>query len=81
MFLWELIQMLNGSCLGEVTYGCAKGLDSVIYITIGTGVGVGVWANGRLLHGMLHPEGGHILLNRHPEDEKRRHLPKPRKLL
>ena len=61
---------VNGSCLGEVTYGCAKGLDSVIYITIGTGVGVGVWANGRLLHGMLHPEGGHILLNRHPEDEK-----------
>ena len=60
---------VNGSCLGEVTYGCAKGLDSVIYITIGTGVGVGVWANGGLLHGMLHPEGGHILLNRHPEDK------------
>ena len=61
---------VNGSCLGEVTYGCAKGLDSVVYITIGTGVGVGVWVNGGLLHGMLHPEGGHILLNRHPEDEK-----------
>ena len=30
---------VNGSCLGEVTYGCARGLDSVIYITIGTGVG------------------------------------------
>ena len=59
---------VNGSCLGEVTYGCAKGLDSVIYITIGTGVGVGVWVNGKLLHGMLHPEGGHILLTRHPED-------------
>lgn len=61
---------VNGSCLGEVTYGCAKGLDTVIYITIGTGVGVGVWAGGRLLHGMLHPEGGHILLTRHPDDEK-----------
>lgn len=59
---------VNGSCLGEVTYGCAKGLLSVIYITIGTGVGVGVWVNGKLLHGMLHPEGGHILLTRHPED-------------
>ena len=59
---------VNGSCLGEVTYGCAKGLDSVIYITIGTGVGVGVWVNGKLLHGMLHPGGGHILLTRHPED-------------
>ncbi len=59
---------VNGSCLGEMTYGCAKGLDSVIYITIGTGVGVGVCANGKLLHGMLHPEGGHILLQRHPQD-------------
>lgn len=61
---------VNGSCLGEVTYGCAKGLDSVIYITIGTGVGVGVCVGGKLLHGMLHPEGGHILLARHPEDAK-----------
>jgi fructokinase len=59
---------VNGSCLGEVTYGCAKGLDSVIYITIGTGVGVGVCVNGKLLHGMLHPEGGHILLARHEND-------------
>lgn len=59
---------VNGSCLGEVTYGCAKGLDSVIYITIGTGVGVGVCINGTLLHGMLHPEGGHILLARHEDD-------------
>lgn len=61
---------VNGSCLGEVTYGCAKGLDSVIYITIGTGVGVGVCINGTLLHGMLHPEGGHILLARHEDDPK-----------
>lgn len=59
---------VNGSCLGEVTYGCAKGLDSVIYITIGTGVGVGVCIGGKLLHGMLHPEGGHILLSRHGDD-------------
>lgn len=59
---------VNGSCLGEVTYGCARGLDSVIYITIGTGVGVGVWSGGQLVHGMLHPEGGHILLTRHESD-------------
>lgn len=61
---------VNGSCLGEMTYGCAKGLDSVVYITIGTGVGVGVCINGKLLHGMLHPEGGHILLERHPRDPR-----------
>lgn len=59
---------VNGSVLGEVTWGCGAGLDNVIYITIGTGVGVGVYAQGRLLHGMLHPEGGHILLPKHKDD-------------
>lgn len=54
---------VNGSCLGEVTYGAAKGLSSVLYYTIGTGVGGGIFVNGKLLHGMLHPEAGHILLN------------------
>lgn len=60
---------VNSSCLGEVTFGCAKGLDSVIYITIGTGVGVGIYVNGKMLHGMLHPEAGHVLLSKHPEDD------------
>jgi fructokinase len=59
---------VNGSCLGEMTFGTSKGLDSVVYITIGTGVGVGASINGQLLHGMLHPEAGHILLKQHPED-------------
>lgn len=53
---------VNGSMLGEATWGCARGLDTAVYITIGTGVGVGVLAGGRLLHGMLHPEAGHILM-------------------
>ncbi len=60
---------VNGSCLGEMTFGCAKGLDSVIYITIGTGIGAGISVNGKLLHGMLHPEAGHIMLQQHPKDE------------
>lgn len=59
---------VNGSVLGEATFGCAKGLENVIYITIGTGVGVGVVSNGKLLHGMMHPESGHILLVKHPSD-------------
>lgn len=59
---------VNGSALGEYTWGIAKGLHSCIYITIGTGVGVGVIVDGNLIHGMMHPEGGHVLLNRHPED-------------
>nr|WP_304971131.1 ROK family protein [uncultured Acetatifactor sp.] len=59
---------VNGAVLGEVTWGSAKGLDSAIYITIGTGVGVGVYVNGGLLHGLVHPEGGHVLLMKHPKD-------------
>ena len=42
---------VNGAILGEVTWGAAQGLDSAIYITVGTGVGVGVYLNGGLLHG------------------------------
>ncbi len=59
---------VNGSALGEYTWGIGKGLSSCIYITIGTGIGVGVIADGKLLHGMLHPEGGHILLHPMPGD-------------
>lgn len=66
---------VNGSCLGEMTFGCAKGLDSVIYITIGTGVGAGIGVNGKLLHGMLHPEAGHIMLQQHPKDEYKGRCP------
>lgn len=59
---------VNGAVLGEVTWGAARGCDTAIYITIGTGIGVGVYANGGLLHGLVHPEGGHILMARHPKD-------------
>lgn len=59
---------VNGACLGEMTYGCAQGLKNVIYITIGTGIGAGIAVDGNLLHGMLHPEAGHILMTPHPED-------------
>lgn len=59
---------VNAAILGEVTWGAAKGCDTAIYITVGTGVGVGVYCNGKLLHGLVHPEAGHILLQRHPKD-------------
>lgn len=51
---------VNGSLLGEVTWGCAKGLTDAVYFTIGTGVGAGIMTNGKTLHGMLHPEAGHV---------------------
>lgn len=60
---------VNGSCLGEATFGCAKGLSNVVYLTVGTGIGAGILVEGNLLHGNLHPEAGHILLRRHPEDK------------
>lgn len=59
---------VNGSALGEATWGVTKGLENSMYITIGTGIGTGIITNGKLLHGMLHPEGGHLLLSRHPKD-------------
>ena len=59
---------VNGAVLGEVRFGAAKGCENALYITIGTGVGVGAYINGRLLHGLMHPEGGHIFLRKHPED-------------
>jgi len=59
---------VNGAALAEATWGSAKGVKSCVYYTIGTGVGVGVYAEGQLIHGLLHPEAGHIPVKRHPED-------------
>jgi fructokinase len=53
---------VNGAALGEWRWGAAQGLDTFIYLTIGTGIGGGIMANGRLLHGLLHPEMGHMRL-------------------
>ena len=63
---------VNGSALGEATWGCTKDLDNSIYITVGTGIGVGVIIDRKPYHGMLHPEGGHIFLARHPQDPMER---------
>ncbi len=55
---------VNGAALGEATWGSAVELDSVIYLTVGTGIGGGVYSGGKLVHGMTHPETGHILVRR-----------------
>jgi fructokinase len=57
---------VNAAALAEFRWGAARGLDDFIYLTVGTGIGGGAMVNGRLLHGLLHPEMGHILLPRDP---------------
>lgn len=59
---------VNVAALGEVIWGAAKGLKNCLYMTIGTGIGGGAVVSGELIHGMLHPEMGHILLKKHSED-------------
>jgi fructokinase len=59
---------VNAAALGEWRHGAAKGLETFVYITVGTGIGGGVFANGRPVHGQLHPEVGHMLI---PHDRDR----------
>ena len=54
---------VNGAALAEGKWGAAAGLHTFIYLTIGTGIGGGAMVNGRLLHGLIHPEMGHIRLH------------------
>jgi fructokinase len=51
---------VNVAALGEHRWGAARGLHTFIYLTVGTGIGGGGMVEGRLLHGMMHPEMGHI---------------------
>lgn len=51
---------VNGAALGESRWGAAKGLEDFVYVTAGTGIGGGGMARGRLLHGLVHPEMGHM---------------------
>jgi len=57
---------VNAAALGEHMWGAGQGCDPLIYITIGTGIGGGALVNGKLLHGMLHPEMGHLLVTPPP---------------
>lgn len=59
---------VNAAALGELTFGAAQGLGSCLYITVGTGIGAGAIVQGNLLQGLSHPEMGHILVRRHPDD-------------
>ncbi|MCR5837807.1 MAG: ROK family protein [Lachnospiraceae bacterium] len=59
---------VNGSLIGEATWGAAKDVSDAVYITIGTGVGGGIISGGKIVHGMLHPELGHMKMVRDSSD-------------
>jgi len=55
---------VNIAAFGEWRWGAAQGLDNFVYLTVGTGIGGGGMINGRLMHGMTHPEMGHMRIPR-----------------
>jgi fructokinase len=59
---------VNAAVLAEVRMGGAQELSNCLYLTVGTGIGGGLYCQDRLVHGMLHPEWGHLTLARHPDD-------------
>lgn len=59
---------VNVEGLGEFMYGAANNCENFIYLTIGTGIGGGGLSNGKPMHGLTHPEMGHITLPKHPDD-------------
>lgn len=55
---------VNGAALGEVRYGAARGTSVGVYLTIGTGLGGGAVIGGKPIHGLMHPEMGHVAVRR-----------------
>jgi fructokinase len=60
---------VNGAAVGEAMWGAARSLTDFLYITIGTGVGGGAIAGGKPVHGLIHPEMGHVRLPHDWQDD------------
>ncbi len=63
---------VNAAALGEARWGAAQGLNDFVYLTIGTGIGGAGMVNGSLIHGLVHPEMGHVRI---PHDKERDPFP------
>jgi fructokinase len=59
---------VNAAACGEYLWGAARGVQDFVYLTVGTGIGGGVFSNGLVVHGMAHPELGHIKIRRRGDD-------------
>lgn len=59
---------VNVAGLAEYVLGAGQGLSGCLYLTVGTGIGAGVVAEGNMIHGLIHPEWGHLLMRIHPDD-------------
>lgn len=53
---------VNAAALAEWRWGALQNCNPAVYITVGTGIGGGIMVDGKLIHGLLHPEMGHVLL-------------------
>lgn len=60
---------VNGAAVAEGRWGAAQDLDNFVYITVGTGIGGGAVVAGRPVHGLVHPEMGHLAIPRDPDDD------------
>lgn len=59
---------VNGAALAEARCGAGRGLSDLVYFTVGTGIGGGALCGGKLVHGLMHSEMGHLLVRRAPEE-------------
>jgi len=59
---------VNAAALAEHRWGAATDVHTLVYVTVGSGIGGGAFIDGKPIHGLMHPEIGHMYPRRHPRD-------------